>query len=113
MSFAIPMIHRILEWRKGSNHEPECSKADTETRVESINLPLVSVQTDSGSGDDSDDGDEAPMNDEGDNDEGMTEGVTEAHERPLLGLILTPTRELAVQVKHHIDAVAQFTGQFT
>lgn len=30
--------------------------------------------------------------------------------QPLLGLILTPTRELAVQVKHHIDAVAQFTG---
>ncbi|XP_066551063.1 ATP-dependent RNA helicase DDX24 [Amia ocellicauda] len=29
---------------------------------------------------------------------------------PLLGLVLTPTRELAVQVKHHIDAVAQFTG---
>uniref|UniRef100_A0AAY4ARK7 ATP-dependent RNA helicase n=1 Tax=Denticeps clupeoides TaxID=299321 RepID=A0AAY4ARK7_9TELE len=30
--------------------------------------------------------------------------------QPLLGLVLTPTRELAVQVKHHIDAVAQFTG---
>lgn len=30
---------------------------------------------------------------------------------PLLGLVLTPTRELAVQVKHHIDAVAKFTGK--
>uniref|UniRef100_A0A673UBP9 ATP-dependent RNA helicase n=1 Tax=Suricata suricatta TaxID=37032 RepID=A0A673UBP9_SURSU len=30
--------------------------------------------------------------------------------RPLLGLVLTPTRELAVQVKQHIDAVAKFTG---
>ncbi|XP_072220854.1 ATP-dependent RNA helicase DDX24 [Leuresthes tenuis] len=29
--------------------------------------------------------------------------------QPLLGLVLTPTRELAVQVKHHIDAVATFT----
>nr|XP_046268391.1 ATP-dependent RNA helicase DDX24 [Scatophagus argus] len=29
--------------------------------------------------------------------------------QPLLGLVLTPTRELAVQVKHHIDAVARFT----
>ncbi|KAM8917550.1 ATP-dependent RNA helicase DDX24 [Spinachia spinachia] len=29
--------------------------------------------------------------------------------KPLLGLVLTPTRELAVQVKHHIDAVAKFT----
>ncbi|XP_016067987.1 PREDICTED: ATP-dependent RNA helicase DDX24 isoform X2 [Miniopterus natalensis] len=30
--------------------------------------------------------------------------------RPLLGLVLTPTRELAVQVKQHIDAVVKFTG---
>ncbi|XP_054469773.1 ATP-dependent RNA helicase DDX24 [Anoplopoma fimbria] len=29
--------------------------------------------------------------------------------QPLLGLVLCPTRELAVQVKHHIDAVAKFT----
>ncbi|XP_060919469.1 ATP-dependent RNA helicase DDX24 isoform X1 [Labrus mixtus] len=29
--------------------------------------------------------------------------------QPLLGLVLTPTRELAVQVKHHIDAVAKYT----
>lgn len=35
----------------------------------------------------------------------------EPQKQPLLGLILTPTRELAVQVKHHIDAVARFTGQ--
>lgn len=45
--------------------------------------------------------------------------TTEAEEKPdgsrgqpLLGLVLTPTRELAVQVKHHIDAVAKFTGNF-
>lgn len=31
--------------------------------------------------------------------------------RPLLGLVLTPTRELAVQVRQHIDAVARFTGE--
>ncbi|XP_029315925.1 ATP-dependent RNA helicase DDX24 [Cottoperca gobio] len=30
--------------------------------------------------------------------------------QPLLGLVLTPTRELAVQVKHHIDAIAKFTN---
>lgn len=36
---------------------------------------------------------------------------SKAHsKRPLLGLVLTPTRELAVQVKQHIDAVAKFTG---
>ncbi|XP_028352163.2 ATP-dependent RNA helicase DDX24 [Physeter macrocephalus] len=38
-------------------------------------------------------------------------GGTIAHpRRPLLGLVLTPTRELAVQVKQHIDAVAKFTS---
>lgn len=30
-------------------------------------------------------------------------------DQPLLGLVLTPTRELAVQVKHHIEAIAKFT----
>ena len=31
--------------------------------------------------------------------------------RPPLGLVMAPTRELAVQVKQHIDAVAKFTGE--
>ncbi|KFO56117.1 ATP-dependent RNA helicase DDX24, partial [Corvus brachyrhynchos] len=39
-----------------------------------------------------------------------THTVDSHKKRPLLGLVLTPTRELAVQVKHHIDAVAKFTG---
>lgn len=39
-----------------------------------------------------------------------TKQVDNYGKQPLLGLVLTPTRELAVQVKHHIDAVAQFTG---
>jgi len=30
-------------------------------------------------------------------------------DRPLLALVLTPTRELAVQVKDHIEAVARHT----
>lgn len=41
---------------------------------------------------------------------GQTATCTARPERPLLGLVLTPTRELAVQVKQHIDAVAKFTG---
>ncbi|XP_056623122.1 ATP-dependent RNA helicase DDX24 [Triplophysa dalaica] len=113
LSFAIPMIHMILEWRKGSKQQQHQS---AETRVESINLPSISVHTDSGSGADDEDDDDDPVKDDDDapvkedDDEGVTAGIPEAHERPLLGLILTPTRELAVQVKHHIDAVAQFTG---
>ncbi|XP_074548007.1 ATP-dependent RNA helicase DDX24 isoform X2 [Halichoeres trimaculatus] len=37
------------------------------------------------------------------------ENTSSGLDQPLLGLVLTPTRELAVQVKHHIDAVAKFT----
>lgn len=37
-------------------------------------------------------------------------GSTVPPKRPLLGLVLTPTRELAVQVKQHVDAVAKFTS---
>nr|XP_023658146.1 ATP-dependent RNA helicase DDX24 [Paramormyrops kingsleyae] len=41
----------------------------------------------------------------------MSTTKTQASQKqPLLGLVLTPTRELAVQVKHHVDAVAQFAG---
>lgn len=39
------------------------------------------------------------------------ENLAGSRVQPLLGLVLTPTRELAVQVKHHIDAVAKFTGE--
>uniref|UniRef100_A0A8C6Z349 ATP-dependent RNA helicase n=1 Tax=Nothoprocta perdicaria TaxID=30464 RepID=A0A8C6Z349_NOTPE len=39
-----------------------------------------------------------------------TQTLGSRRKKPLLGLVLTPTRELAVQVKHHIDAVAKFTG---
>nr|XP_045010750.1 ATP-dependent RNA helicase DDX24 [Jaculus jaculus]XP_045010751.1 ATP-dependent RNA helicase DDX24 [Jaculus jaculus] len=41
---------------------------------------------------------------------GQTAPSKAPSKRPLLGLVLTPTRELAVQVKQHIDAVARFTG---
>lgn len=34
----------------------------------------------------------------------------EAKQRPLYAIILTPTRELAVQVKDHIKAVAKYSG---
>lgn len=42
--------------------------------------------------------------------DGKTATCKTHRKHPLLGLVLTPTRELAVQVKQHIDAVAKFTG---
>ncbi|KAM6961261.1 ATP-dependent RNA helicase DDX24 [Aplochiton taeniatus] len=204
LSFGIPMIHAILEWRKGpaGEEEKEEEQAAASSRVESLYLPdeetgateTVSIETSAevdpcadGStpegnvseeaetcaectketikeeeeeadekdedaiepeedGDDDDDDlhnveelSEEEINGDDDNDDddnnsesedkkfgcvkviedvefdfdtssNAGENLTASEKQPLLGLVLTPTRELAVQVKHHIDAVATFTG---
>ncbi|XP_056332664.1 ATP-dependent RNA helicase DDX24 isoform X1 [Danio aesculapii] len=121
LCFGIPMIHMILQWREQT--EEHSTPEHTHTPVQSLYL-----QEEGGDDDDDDDDDDdgvkdeddgvnddddgaegcsAPLDDpNGQNDPDPARGVC----RPLLGLVLTPTRELAVQVKHHIDAVAQFTG---
>ncbi|NXN98570.1 DDX24 helicase, partial [Rhinopomastus cyanomelas] len=118
LAFAIPMIHSVLQWQKSNRNDSvskESHQHDDETRWESEdeaeNLTHQQVE---------DSGDE--------DDASFTTGCTKVLEnvafdsgakthtdashkkKPLLGLVLTPTRELAVQVKHHIDAVAKFTG---
>ncbi|KAM9555756.1 ATP-dependent RNA helicase DDX24 isoform 1-T2 [Guaruba guarouba] len=122
LAFAIPMIHSVLQWQKSNSsttrndsvskdshqHHDETSR-ENENEAEKLTHQQAE---DSGDEDDSslttgcvkvlenfafDSGDE-------------THTVDYHKKRPLLGLVLTPTRELAVQVKHHIDAVAKFTG---
>uniref|UniRef100_A0A4W6FC87 ATP-dependent RNA helicase n=1 Tax=Lates calcarifer TaxID=8187 RepID=A0A4W6FC87_LATCA len=111
LAFGIPMIHTILEWKKGSD-KPVSDNCELTTEVER--------------------GPGGQCGDASEDDEGEDERLgcvqvienaefdfgpaAEAEEesaggqnQPLLGLVLTPTRELAVQVKHHIDAVAKFT----
>ena len=44
----------------------------------------------------------------GDNDK--EEEPLEMPKKPLRGLILTPTRELAIQIKNHLEAAAKFTN---
>uniref|UniRef100_A0A8C1WMJ9 ATP-dependent RNA helicase n=1 Tax=Cyprinus carpio TaxID=7962 RepID=A0A8C1WMJ9_CYPCA len=118
LCFGIPMIHSILEWRKASDGEQTTDRPeDTEVCVESLYLPASSETTDGcpapeTSGDTAPEtsGDTAPEQEETGG-AGQTQKKT--HKQPLLGLVLTPTRELAVQVKHHIDAVASFTGVTT
>ncbi|XP_026507222.1 ATP-dependent RNA helicase DDX24 [Terrapene carolina triunguis] len=124
LAFAIPMIHSVLRWQESKSRsdnateEPLCDdedkpgwESDNETNPKHLNPK----QDEDSGGDD-------------DVDESCTIGCMKVLEnvefdfdanrraadlnknRPLLGLVLTPTRELAVQVKHHIDAVAKFTG---
>ncbi|KAG7328473.1 hypothetical protein KOW79_008417 [Hemibagrus wyckioides] len=135
LSFGIPMIHRILEWKetidsKNADADGKSGPVD----VESIYLDKVRDSNDTedkdegsvdaqdedddcGSVDDhqsQDDDDDTPGHEEGaiqsTSFNTKTEEKDDSGKQPLLGLVLTPTRELAVQVKHHIDAVAQFTG---
>ncbi|XP_036449350.1 ATP-dependent RNA helicase DDX24 [Colossoma macropomum] len=162
LSFGIPMIHTILEWKKTihcknagadgksnteKNTEPGFSKA-ADIAMSTDNSEENSSAQEEGNLDDEDegiilesaedgddvDGQTVEEDDDGDDDCGSVDqsqdddGLTnddesigldiktmgevkeDCEKKPLLGLVLTPTRELAVQVKHHIDAVAQFTG---
>ncbi|XP_039507015.1 ATP-dependent RNA helicase DDX24 isoform X1 [Pimephales promelas] len=124
LCFGIPMIHMILEYKEASSHEQTDegrNPDDAETRVESLYLPSDTSREDEDCSADGGAGEEdcsAPAPDGGPGDPvsaveaGADDPVSadEPQKQPLLGLILTPTRELAVQVKHHIDAVARFTG---
>ncbi|XP_032044846.1 ATP-dependent RNA helicase DDX24 [Aythya fuligula] len=122
LAFAIPMIHSVLEWQKSNSSmsrndsvSKESHQHHDETRWENEDEAekLTHQQVE-----DSGDEDDASFatgcvkvleNDEFDSsDKGHAVGLHK--KRPLLGLVLTPTRELAVQVKHHIDAVTKFTG---
>ncbi|XP_072545305.1 ATP-dependent RNA helicase DDX24 [Salminus brasiliensis] len=149
LSFGIPMIHTILEWKKsihsknaeGKSNTSLATEKSTESGLDQEDEEVTDSEKESRAqeggevdedegitlgatedGDGNDDDDDQQSQDDGlaTNDESIVQGWDieakraekegESEKRPLLGLVLTPTRELAVQVKHHIDAVAQFTG---
>ncbi|KAM7109259.1 DDX24 helicase, partial [Ciconia maguari] len=122
LAFAIPMIHSVLQWQKSNSSttrndsvSKESHQHHDETRWENEDEAEKLTHQ---NGEDSGDEDDASFttgcvkvleNFEFDSSD-ETHTVGSHKKRPLLGLVLTPTRELAVQVKHHIDAVAKFTG---
>ncbi|KAI4905480.1 hypothetical protein NFI96_028114, partial [Prochilodus magdalenae] len=173
LSFGIPIIHTILEWKKTidcknagaahmkkstelgfskagdvvatstDNSDENFSVQEEEDRLddedegvilessEDVGDQTIEKEDDEEEEDDDDDDDDNKdhgsvddQQSQGDDDDGIpnedenkgldielsVEVKEESDKKPLLGLVLTPTRELAVQVKHHIDAVAQFTG---
>ncbi|XP_070787628.1 ATP-dependent RNA helicase DDX24 [Pituophis catenifer annectens] len=117
LAFAIPMIHSILQWYSSKNttssmfeetadSEDEMAKQHTseETRLNS-DMDETNASAD--------DNESVAINSmellqDSEFDVGSPK-QNSFKDNPLLGLVLTPTRELAVQVKHHIDAVAKFT----
>uniref|UniRef100_A0A3B4T7Q1 ATP-dependent RNA helicase n=1 Tax=Seriola dumerili TaxID=41447 RepID=A0A3B4T7Q1_SERDU len=114
LAFGIPMIHTILEWKKGSD-KPEEEEAGVEDQDQGDSDEDASEDDECGGEDEGEDerlgcvqvikNAEFDFDDTADAEEKPAGGQNQ----PLLGLVLTPTRELAVQVKHHIDAVAKFT----
>uniref|UniRef100_A0A8C0JEK9 ATP-dependent RNA helicase n=1 Tax=Chelonoidis abingdonii TaxID=106734 RepID=A0A8C0JEK9_CHEAB len=124
LAFAIPMIHSVLQWQESKSRsdnateEPLCDdedkpgwESDNETNPKHLN-----PKQDEDSGGDDDVDESCPIGcmkvlENVEFDFGANKHAADLNKnRPLLGLVLTPTRELAVQVKHHIDAVAKFTG---
>ncbi|KAG6930688.1 DEAD-box helicase 24 [Chelydra serpentina] len=124
LAFAIPMIHSVLRWQESKSRsdnaveEPLCDdedkpgwESDNETNPKHLN---PKQDEDSGGDDDVDESCTigcVKVLENVEFDFGANKRAADLNKnRPLLGLVLTPTRELAVQVKHHIDAVAKFTG---
>lgn len=122
LAFAIPMIHSVLQWQKSNNsttrndsvskeshqHHDE-PRWENEDEAEKLTHQQVEDSGDEGDASFTTGCVKVLENVEFDSDD-ETHTVGSNKNRPLLGLVLTPTRELAVQVKHHIDAVAKFTG---
>lgn len=107
LAFGIPMIHAILEWQKNSTELAEDNR-EAILPVESLYLPDPTALENSSE-------EEVTKIAESDIEDAPKEEKNPAssHSQPLLGLVVTPTRELAVQVKHHIDAITKFTGEST
>lgn len=153
LSFAIPMIHTILEWKKAAPEKDGVDEANADLETEILDIPhaktvddteSVTEQEPNNEDDEEDNEDLAGQDEDASDDPAEDESEIElendnkklgcvkvihnvefdfensadtedknssgSRNQPLLGLVLTPTRELAVQVKHHIDAVAQFTN---
>ncbi|KAM6912263.1 ATP-dependent RNA helicase DDX24 [Xenentodon cancila] len=138
LAFGIPMIHTILEWKNGAEKTVD-DKSEPASKVASLYLPSADEskseedqednveapeEEDEGAADQIQEDSNESEDDIEDIDQSAQLGCVRVIEnlkfdfegnaavdqsRPLLGLVLTPTRELAVQVKHHIDAVAKFT----
>ncbi|KAL8169006.1 UNVERIFIED_CONTAM: hypothetical protein K2H54_031293 [Gekko kuhli] len=123
LAFAIPMIHSILQWQASKDLAGGSDSSLEEAAGREDDVPSREV-TEEAEG--LNPGGSETSGAIAEDDESLATGCVKVLEdiesdmgakkhdvqksSPLLGLVLTPTRELAVQVKHHIDAVAKYTG---
>lgn len=96
LAFGIPLLAGIMELKK-KNSKTGIRKPLTKTKEKHSEDNEIGHKEEF----------EVPM----DVDESDVESEEEdENQSPLYGLVLTPTRELAVQVKNHIEAAAKYTG---
>ncbi|XP_058018603.1 ATP-dependent RNA helicase DDX24 [Ahaetulla prasina] len=117
LAFAIPMIHSILQWYSSKNttsstFEDPADSEDEMAKQHTSEETRLNSDTDETHAS-ADDNESVAVNSmellqDSEFDVGSP-NQNSVKDNPLLGLVLAPTRELAVQVKHHIDAVAKFT----
>ncbi|EDW48679.1 ATP-dependent RNA helicase DDX24 [Drosophila sechellia] len=101
LAFGIPMLAGIMELkqrniRSGIRKAPKVKGQQPEPAADEHELTPPPEELDHVSG----------ASDE----ESDAEEHTQRVQTPLYGLVLTPTRELAVQVKNHLVAAAKYTG---
>ncbi|ELU02510.1 hypothetical protein CAPTEDRAFT_152919 [Capitella teleta] len=97
LAFAIPILNGIMKLKEAAENELN-QQLDGEEENEDDEIldeeePEESAESD---------GDEEV--------EEKAEAESSEETKPLYALILTPTRELAIQVKNHIEAAAKYTG---
>ncbi|XP_061386161.1 ATP-dependent RNA helicase ddx24 [Musca vetustissima] len=97
LAFGIPLLAGIMELKRKNSKtgiRKPLTKAKDKHQEAEEELPQ---------------GDEYEVPMEVDEESG-NESEEDENQSPLYGLVLTPTRELAVQVKNHIEAAAKYTG---
>ncbi|XP_043643042.1 ATP-dependent RNA helicase DDX24 [Drosophila teissieri] len=101
LAFGIPMLAGIMELkqrniRSGIRKAPKVKGQQPEPAADEHELTPPPEELDHVSG--------------ASEEESDTEEQAQRIQTPLYGLVLTPTRELAVQVKNHLVAAAKYTG---
>ncbi|XP_005189033.1 ATP-dependent RNA helicase ddx24 [Musca domestica] len=96
LAFGIPLLAGIMELKK-KNSKTGIRKPLTKTKEKHSEDNEIGHKEEF----------EVPMDVEESDEESEEE---DENQSPLYGLVLTPTRELAVQVKNHIEAAAKYTG---
>lgn len=121
LAFGLPILSGILYLKEQWKTNPDYSirrtapakKGETEEGVEPVDEEEPSIEESDQDVDDEEQAEDEADDDEEDEDDENEEDLDDdlpGENKPLFAVILAPTRELAIQVRDHIRAVAKYTG---